>query len=273
MTSIFSLRRAAALSCAGAALLFTVGTARAAEDDDTINPDRPDVVESSRVVGHGRVQLETGLQWERQRDASSHERATYTPTLLRIGVGEAFELRVETDGRTIVHASDPVTGMQATTAGYADIAVGVKWHVADQQGARPSLGVLVDAALPSGSRVLRGHGVRPGLNVSAEWELGDGWDAAVMPGIGIERGDAAGRFGYGVFAATVGRALTPRTHAFVEVAAQQIARASHGGTHAVVDGGLTWLVDRDCALDVAVGHGLNRRSPDLTLGFGVSIRR
>jgi len=31
-------------------------------------PDRPNVAESSQVVGKGRLQLETGLQWERRRD-------------------------------------------------------------------------------------------------------------------------------------------------------------------------------------------------------------
>lgn len=36
---------------------------------------------------------------------------------------------------------------------------------------------------------------------------------------------------------------------------------------------LSWLVNKDCQLDVAVVHGLNRRSPDLGLAFGISLRR
>jgi hypothetical protein len=65
--------------------------------------------------------------------------------MLRIGLGDTTELRVETDGRTVAHAGG------ATTAGYADTSVGIKWHTADQDGAAPSLGWLLHADLPSAS--------------------------------------------------------------------------------------------------------------------------
>jgi hypothetical protein len=39
----------------------------------------------------------------------------------------------------------------------------------------PSLGVLLHADLPSGSRELRGHGVRPSLRLAAEWDLPHGY--------------------------------------------------------------------------------------------------
>jgi hypothetical protein len=32
-------------------------------------------------------------------------------------------------------------------------------------------------------------------------------------------------------------------------------------------------VNRDCMLDVMVVHGLNRNTPDLSLAFGISVRR
>ena len=93
--------------------------AASAGDDDTMTSDRPDVVESSRVVGKGRLQLETSLQWERDRADGATVRTLTTPTLLRIGLGESMELRFETDGRTIEHAGG------ATLAGYADTSVGI----------------------------------------------------------------------------------------------------------------------------------------------------
>jgi len=247
--------------------------AAAADDDDAINPDQPGLVESSKVVGKGRLQLETGVQWDRQRDDDGHRRTLTSPTLLRIGVGESTELRIETDGRTILHESDPATGAHAVTAGYADTDVGLKWHLADAQGSAPSVGVLLHATLPSGSRALRGHGLRPSLRAVGEWELPHGLSLGLMPGLAIDSDDNGARYGYGILAASLGKEFTERLHGFVELAAPQITHASHGGTQASVDTGLTYLVNSNCQLDVALNHGLNRRTPDLSLAFGVSIRR
>jgi len=248
-----------------------------AGDDDTINPDRPGVSESSQVVGKGRVQLETSAEWDRLRDDTSHERTITTPTLLRIGLGESTELRFETDGRTIVHASDPSTGVHTVTAGWGDTDVGVKWHLADQpqdqQAGAPSLGVLLHAALPSGSSELRGHGLRPSLRLVAEWELPQDLSFGVMPGLGIDSDDNGARYGYGILAANLGKAFSERLHGFVELAAPQIARASHGGSQASFDTGLTWLLNKNCQLDVQLNHGLNHRTPDLSVAFGLSLRR
>jgi hypothetical protein len=254
-----------------------VATAARAGDDEPISTDRPDFVESSQVVGKGRIQLETSLQWERQRDDELHTRTISTPTLLRIGLGESTELRIETDGRTVIHASEPSSGARTTVAGYADSELGIKWHLADQQGegfgGTPSLGVLLHAELPSGSRELRGHGVRPSLRLSAEWELANGYSLGVMPGLAQESADKGKRYGYGILAATFGKEFSERLRGYVELAAPQIARASHGGTQARFDTGLAWLVNKDCQVDVSLVHGLNRRTPDLALAFGLSVRR
>lgn len=242
-------------------------------DDDVINPDRPNVANSSQVVGNGRVQLETGLQWDRQRDTDAHVRTLTTPTLLRIGLSDALELRVETAGRTIAHASDPATGAHTASADWADGAAGVKWHLVDQDGMRPSVGLIAEAALPTGSRTVRGTGLRPFLNVPAEWDLGHDWSLGLMPGVGRDGDDAGARYTYGVFAASLGKAFSERLHGFAELAAPRIARAAHGGSQTVVDTGASWLLSRDCQLDAMAVHGLNRNTPGLSLAFGISVRR
>jgi hypothetical protein len=250
---------------------FAVSSARA--DDDTINPDRPNVANSSQVVGASHVQLETGLEWDRQRDPDAHVRTLTTPTLLRIGLSDALELRVETAGRTIDHASDPATGQHTVDAGWAESAAGVKWHIAGQDGMRPSVGIIAEVALPTGTKALRGTGFRPSLNVPLEWDLGGDWSLGVMPGVGRDSDDAGAHYTYGVFAAALGKAFSERLHGFAELATPRIARADHGGTQAQADAGVSWLVNKDCMLDVMVVHGLNRNTPDLSLAFGVSVRR
>ncbi len=72
--------------------------------DDGIVTDRPDFVESSNVVGRGRFQIETSVLAERDKSDGVRARTYSMPTLLRYGVGDVLELRLETDGRTVQHA-------------------------------------------------------------------------------------------------------------------------------------------------------------------------
>lgn len=85
--------RARCALAAACAALCTV--ARAA---DTIATDRRDFVESSDVVGKGRVQVETGFASERNKVDGARSRMAVTPTLLRLGFNDLLEVRVETDG-------------------------------------------------------------------------------------------------------------------------------------------------------------------------------
>lgn len=260
----------------GLACLFLVSGAHAqSSGDDAIEADRPSYAESSKTVDKGRVQLEIGAQWERKRDDESHQRTLYSPTLLRIGLAENTELRIESDGRKVIHEVDMASGERTTTAGYADTSVGFKWHVREQQGALPSLALLGELDLPTGSRALRGRGARPAVYLPAEWELGQGWNVEFMPGAGIDSDEDHGgaRYGYGFLAASLSREIGERLQGFVELAAPQIARAAHGGTQVAVDAGVAYLLTKNCQLDAWVIHGLNRRTPDLGIGFGVSVRR
>lgn len=240
-------------------------------DDDALSTDRPDFVESSQVVGRGRVQLETSIQRERQHDDGVRTTVLATPTLLRIGLDERTELRIETDG--VVRAdSTPDGGAATRVRGGADTAIGIKWHAADEDGNAPSLGVLLHADLPSGARSLRGSGVRPSLRVAAEWTLAGGLSFGMMPGVGTDNDERGARRGYGILAATLGKAFDPRLRGFVELAAPRIARAARGGTEASLDTGLAWLVNDDVQLDTMFAHGLNRRTPAATMALGLSVR-
>jgi hypothetical protein len=64
------------------------------EEEDEIETDRPDFTESSKVVGKGRVQLETGYTMTYDKSLLSRLREqTFPEALLRIGVTECFEFR------------------------------------------------------------------------------------------------------------------------------------------------------------------------------------
>jgi hypothetical protein len=263
---------AAAVALAVTSLLFAASAhASTGEGDDSIVTDRPDFVESSAVVGKGRLQVETSLAAERSGRDGVTTRATSTPTLLRIGVSEDLELRVETDGRVRSWWRGAENGQ---ASGMADTSLGVKWHVRDGagEGGAPSLGLLLHADLASGARAVRADGVRPSLRGVAEWELGNAMSLGLMPGLASERADDGRRFTSAIFGVVLGKQWNPRWRSFVELAAPRIARARSGGSLLAFDVGAAWLLTPQCQLDAAVSAGLNRNTPDLAITLGLSFK-
>lgn len=96
-----------------------------AAGDDPIATDRPDFVESSAVVGKGRLQVETSVAVDRSSANGERETVWSTPTLLRVGVSDTIELRVESDGVVRRRTSAPGSPA-ATERGYADLSLGMK---------------------------------------------------------------------------------------------------------------------------------------------------
>jgi hypothetical protein len=269
MSRTFAVRPAAA--CA-ALLSLASCAALAQEKQEALVSDRPDLVETSEVVGKGRVQLETGVLVERQRSADERGRTYTTPTLLRIGLSDSVELRLESEGRTVEHSREKASGERSTSAGYADTSIGFSWHVQDGQGMRPSLAVLASADLPTGSKRMRGDGVRPSLRVVGEWDLPGELQLGVMPGLALENKDESGRYTYGIFGVVLEKAFSERVHGFTGLALPQIARSRHGGTEASLDVGAAYFLSKDLQIDTMFSRGLNHRTPYASFTVGLSIR-
>lgn len=253
-------------------LLALAFTGPAWADDEPIATDRPDFVESSDVVGKGRWQIETSLAWERDRVGSLKARLSSTPTLLRIGVGDTWELRFETDGRLRLRTEE--VGVTARERGWSDLSAGVKWHQrdGDEEAGTPGLAWLLHVDLDSGSGAFRGQGLRPSLRLVAEWEFAGGWSAGLIPGLYRDR-DEDGRYFVGaILAGVVGKSLTDKLRGFVELSGQQLASRRHGGSVVTLDAGLAYLLERNLQVDVAVARGLNKSAPDLGWTVGLSAR-
>jgi hypothetical protein len=236
--------------------------------EEAISTDRPDFVESSDVVGRGHFQIETGFQSERSSDAGITTRTRTTPTLLRFGVSDSIEMRLETDGYT--HASSQGQSVN----GYSDLSLGAKWHQqdGDEEKGAPGIGWLAHLDIDTGSPAFRGNGVRPSLRMAAEWDLPHDYSIGVMPGIVADKTADGHRFAAGILAVTVGKQWAPAWRTFVEIAGQQIAAKKYGGSVVTFDAGATYLVNNSTQLDVAVSRGLNDTSPDFVWGVGLSIR-
>lgn len=250
-------------------LLMLPLLACAAEDE--INTDRPDFVESSNVVGKGRFQIETSIAAERDKVDGGREKTYSTPTLLRYGVSDTVELRLETDGRMRVVTTD-ASGQRSTDNGYADVSLGVKWHIADEQGARPSVGMLAHVDLDTGSAAFRAPGKGGSLRAALEWELADEFSLGVMPGVAWITNDEGRRDATGIFAVVLGKGWTDQLRTFVEYSAQKIAHARDGGSVSTFDVGAAYLLSKSVQIDTALSRGLNDRAPDWSWTAGLSIK-
>jgi hypothetical protein len=246
-----------------------------ADADDGISTDRPDFVESSQVVGKGRFQVEWGLARERSDDASgARRRIDSTPTLLRLGVSDTLELRIETDGYLRSRSEEAGPSRFTRERGFADTSLGVKWHMQDDDEAtgRPAIAWLLHVDVETGSAAFRGDGLRPSLRAVGEWELDDAMSVGAMGGAAVDRHPDSGRFAAGILAVTVGRSWTDRFRTFVELAGRQLASSRHGGSVVSFDAGTAYLLSPSVQVDAVVSRGITHTSPDWEFGAGLSIK-
>ncbi|MGY3264476.1 transporter [Lysobacter sp. HA35] len=239
-------------------LLLAAGLAAAlpAFAEDPLSTDRPDFVESSSTVGR-HVQLETSVA------ATSDEGAPLErsmPTLLRVGMGDAWELRIETEGRVSA----------AGESDWSDVGIGVKHHLQDRDG-MPSMAWIAGAELPTGVGA-HGRGVRPSLEFVAEWEFAHDIGVGVMPGLSYERGDGDEGLA-GLFAVVVGKSFADgHARVFGEVAAQRIPMHGDDGPETTFDAGASWRFGEDTQVDVAYSYGLSDAAADRAWTVGLSQR-
>lgn len=247
--------------------------AGAAEAESAIATDRPDFVESSAVVGKGVFQLETSLAYERDTRSGGDVHAWTTPTLLRFGITDSLELRLETDAFT---AQRSIANGQGTTVnGFADTSLGFKWHMTDEtDSGRPSTALLVHVDVDSGSAEFRRNGLAPSVRAVAEWTLSSGFSFGAMAGVVWDRAENSENFQSGILAATVGKTFTSQLRGFVELAGRSLTKRSFGGNNITLDAGLAYAVDRDTQLDIAIAVATNRETPDhaVTIGFSKRFR-
>ena len=239
-----------------------------ARADDVMTTDRPDFSESPEVVGRGRFQIETSVAFERDKREATRTRST--PTLLRLGLNDTWELRVETDGLTRQRS----TAGEPTVSGMADTALGLKWHAqdGDEDAGKASVAWLFHVDMDTGSSAFRGQGLRPSVRMVSEWDLDDGWSFATMPGVYSDKNDQGHRFVGGLLALTLSRNITPKLSVVAELAAQRLASRSNGGNLFTFDPAIAYLLSDNAQIDFGIDFGLNRNAPDTTMAVGLSLK-
>ncbi len=210
-----------------------------AQEADLINPDRPGLADGSATVRRGSWQIELGLQ----RDDHNDEHLMSTPLLLRFGVSDNLELRVETDG--YVRAKN--------ANGIGPVGIGLKYRFAENYG------VIVGVSPPSGTSDFKSEETSGDIRLAADFAYGESW--AFNPNVGVAIEEDSTSF---LAALTVQYNLSPTLNVFVD--------GGSSGDSILLDGGVAWVLAPDTQLDAAIGWGANGDVPDRFVAVGFSRR-
>lgn len=223
---------------------------------DEMHPDRPELTTSSRVVSPGRVQLEAEMVVEREKEAG--ESALVLPALLRVGVGDNVELRLESD----------LLKIEGEHAGLSDLNVGVKWNFLSGD---PSLGILADVTFPAGNSKFTVNEPEPRILLLADFPLADRWELRLNAGA-VSPVDNEERVIRGLFGVAIFTELTETLEAHAEWGRLSPNRVDDTDPIHVVDFGLALKLDRDTQCDLAFFKGLSGESLDWKVSLGFAKR-
>jgi hypothetical protein len=242
--------------------------------DADIDPDRPDLSSSASTVGAGRLQVEAGIVYGRERRAPRGEdrdrrqdRRFAVETLTRIGLGESLEARVEIEPYVRLRGFDEADD-------HGDVRLSAKWRILDapEGAAWPSLALLPFVKLPVAEEPVGSGKTDAGLLVAASFALPRGLGLDVNAGLAaVGQSRPGGHLLQALASASLTREVLARVTAFTEVFYG--SRAEWEGTDLVgVDAGLLWKLTRSLALDAAVGVTALGQGPDWFVRSGASVR-
>ena len=249
-------------------LVFIILTSviHAQDDIPELITDRPDQTESSSVVPHKSLQIETGFLLENDESEELVKKSfAYNTTLFRYGLLENFELRLGLEylgQRTDVKNTD----LSNTVKRLSPLYTGFKVRISDEQGWKPEMAFLGGLVLPftaignfkptytaASMRFSFSHTfserVSLGYNLGAEW---DGFTAE--PGF--------------FYSMALGIGMTEKLGMFLE--SYGLIPEKSESEH-MFDAGFTYLLLPNLQFDISGGIGLYNAF-DHFISFGLSYR-
>jgi Putative MetA-pathway of phenol degradation len=231
--------------------------------EDAINPDRPGIADGSATLRRGVFEVEAGIERDDRRQAAARERDLSTPTLLRYGLTDSLEVRMESSGY------QRTTSPDSTSSGWAPASIGLKAHVS-QPSERTSIGIIARLFVPSGSGEFRSRTATGDLRLAADLALSERW--SVNPNAGVAFNDSDGRFTSALAALTLQFNVTKTISAFAD-GGFQAPEQRRGSSSLLLDDGVAWVIGRNTQLDASIGWGAHGHTvPDVFWSAGLSRR-
>lgn len=212
----------------------------------SIVADRPGLADGSTTVPRGVAQLETGVT----ADGGDEEHVTL-PTLIRYGITDRLELRVDSD----------VVGWTSGDSEIAPVSAGFKLAL---RGGTLPLSLIASVQPPSGGGSLRSSAFESEARLVSDIELAEGLSLTPNVGVAVVEGDGAAA----IFAMTLERELGSALP-FVDFE----TTIGDGDTSMIADAGVAWVVRPDTQLDVSAGFDvLGDEYPEWFIAAGYSRR-
>jgi len=235
---------------------------------------RPDFTEASSTVGRGRIQLEGGYTYFRDRaEGNTKHSHSYPEMLLRIGLfADWFELRVgQNFGAELINEGS----LRHNEHMADDLYLGTKLALTEQKKALPELALILQMTVPSGGENSSANRVLPGVNLLYGWDvIEDCLSFAGSTQANRSVDDERHSYVEAAQSLTVGYTLTKKLGAYTEWFAliPTGAVAPDFGPQHYFDGGFTYKVTDNLQLDIRAGVGLNRHADDFFVGSGFAVR-
>jgi hypothetical protein len=257
-----------------------------------IETDRPDFSEASSTVGRGRIQLEAGYTFTRDRDGGTLlNNHSFPEALFRLGLfADWFELRI---GQNFSSETRGTRLGSRTDSGSEDLYLGVKLGLTEHKKWLPEMALILQTTVPTGAHALSAREVLPGMNLCYSWEVFKGL-IEITGNSQFNRAREPVRVGFPFTEEVPPTQAVQMAHPFVEFDQSlsiyyQLTRKwgayTEGfaffpmsalgpdmGPEYYFDGGFTYLVNDNFQLDIRAGVGLNRQADNFFTGAGFAIR-
>jgi hypothetical protein len=253
-------RRAALI----AASLLSIATLGRAQEQEAIEPDRPDVTNGTHIVDTGLLQIEMGGLFT---SAQAGQHAFGSPLTARLGVTEWLEVRVGADG--FVTQSDATGGAR----GFGNVQIGAKLRLWAEPGGPPVLSILPQINLPTADSA---KGFGSGLAdftvaLLSGTDLGRHGHIDGNYGVGaIGNSDIDAHFVQHLVSVSASYALTDNWNPYGEVFWFSRADPS-GGSTTSIDAGAIYQLGTRYAIDGGAQFGVSGGAPRFAAFGGVSV--
>lgn len=232
-----------------------LGVTHVASAQVSLDADRPSFSISPFTIPVGDWQLETGIEYLRDRDGGDFTSVTIPQGWLRFGLADNFELIFDWEGIRRFSANGQ------TTTGLTDAAIGLKIQVTDTD-AKFAASMFGAISIPIGDDAFTSDSTDPAIGIAWAYAASLDWFGTAI----IYKEGSDYTLGNGV---GINFAKAARSNAYVE---WEASIPDSGSAQHSLNGGYVWRQGRRSQWDINASLGLNDSAPDFGVGGGWAYR-